>query len=67
MTDDEFKATVLRELAAVKQELKGFNGTPGLCKRVSNLEITVRRVIYSLCFIGGTGGVVAGISKVIGG
>ncbi len=52
---------------SISQELKRFNGTPGLCKRVSNLEIIVRRIMYSLCFIGGTGGIIAGINKLIGG
>ena len=65
MTDEEFKDSVLGDLRSIKQELKGFNGTPGLCKRVSNLEKIVRRIVYSLCFVGGGGGIVAGISKLV--
>ncbi len=60
MTDTE-------KLDSILQELKGFNGTPGLCKRVSSLEKTVRRIIYGLCLAGGGGGLTAIISKLIGG
>lgn len=67
MTDEEFRDKVLKELNAISQELKGFNGGPGLCKRVSNLEIIVRRIMYSLCFISGTGGLVAIVNKLISG
>ncbi len=67
MTDEEFKLTVIADLNALKQELKGFNGNPGLCKKVRDLEKTVRRIIYALCLAGGSGGVWAGISKLIGG
>ena len=67
MTDEEFKASVLKELNSIAQELKGFNGNPGLCKRVGNLEIVVRRITYTLCFVGGTGGLIALVNKVTGG
>ncbi len=60
MTDTE-------KLDSILQELKGFNGTPGLCKRVGNLEVTVKRITYALCIAGGGGGIWAGISKLIGG
>ena len=66
MTDEEFKLTVLTDLNMLKQELKGFNGTPGLCKRVNNLEVIVKRIVYTLCFVGGGSGLVAGISKLLG-
>ncbi len=60
MTDTE-------KLDSILQELKGFNGTPGLCKRVATLEKTVTWIIRILCLVGGGGGLSAGISKWIGG
>ena len=60
MTDTE-------KLDSILQELKGFNGTPGLCKRVGNLEKTVRLIIYSLCLAGGSGGIWALATKLVGG
>ncbi len=60
MTDTE-------KLDSILQELKGFNGNDGLCKRVSKLEVAVRRIMYALCLVGGGGGVTALINKLIGG
>ena len=60
MTDTE-------KLDSILQELKGFNGTPGLCKRVGNLEKTVTWLVRALCIAGGGGGLTAIISKLIGG
>ena len=67
MTDTEKLDLVITKLSSVEQELKGFNGTPGLCKRVSNLEKIVRRIIYGICLAGGGGGITAIISKLAGG
>ena len=60
MTDTE-------KLDSILQELRGFNGTPGLCKRVTNLERIVRRIVYILCFAGGGSGLAAVINKLMGG
>ncbi len=65
MTDEQFKDAVVSKLESLTQELKGFNGTPGLCKRVSNLEVTVRRIVYGLCLVGGTGGIWTLITKLV--
>ncbi len=67
MTDTEKLDLVIRKLDSVEQELKGFNGNPGLCKRVSGLEKTVRWIINTLCLAGGSGALAVGISKLIGG
>lgn len=67
MDDAEFKLFVTNELRSISQELRGFNGTPGLCKRVSTVEKTVRNIIYGLCITGGLGGTWAGVDKLLGG
>jgi len=59
MTDTE-------KLDSILQELKGFNGTPGLCTRVSNLEKVVKRIVYILCIAGGGTGIFAGVDKLVG-
>jgi len=65
MTEEKLDQA-LRKLDSIEQELKGFNGSPGLCKRVCNLERIVRRIIYALCTAGGGTGIFVGIEKLIG-
>ena len=55
MTDTE-------KLDSILQELKGFNGSPGLCRRVTNLEWMVR----GLCVVGGGSVITAIITKLTG-
>ena len=65
MTEEKLDIAI-KKLDSIEQELKGFNGSPGLCRRVCNLEKVVKRIIYILCIAGGGTGIFAGVDKLVG-
>jgi len=51
---------------AIEQELKGYDGNPGLCKKVDNNTKAINKLWIVIAFVIGATGISIGILQVLG-